>query len=219
MYPSTFLVWIIGVCQGRPLSRTFHCAWVAFLSGANSMEGLELFKVMGFCSSIAKNIANQPTIMANDRTSCLYSRHWAAVEASIALGLTPHLALLKNQLNDIALYLMWQSLPHGSLFCYGQSLANLSTIIGNNGWTRTIICHFWHVLKIWISKNNKTIIRKMVSPTRIELATQGLEDPCSSKWATGTFVNSPPSRIELLLMAWKATVLADRRWGHLKWQS
>jgi hypothetical protein len=46
---------------------------------------------------------------------------------------------LENQLNDIALYLMWQSLPHGSLFCCGQSLANLLTIIGNDGWSRTIM--------------------------------------------------------------------------------
>lgn len=43
------------------------------------------------------------------------------------------------QLNDTALYLMWQSLPHGSLFCWGQSLANLLTIIGNSGWIRTIM--------------------------------------------------------------------------------
>ena len=51
------------------------------------------------------------------------------------------------QLNDTALYLMWQSLPHGSLFCYGQSLANLLTIIGNNGWRRTIISDESDVLK------------------------------------------------------------------------
>ena len=64
---------------------------VAFLSGMHSMEGLEHFMVMGFCSSTQMNIANQPTIMANDRTSCHYSRHWAAVEALSILGLTPHL--------------------------------------------------------------------------------------------------------------------------------
>lgn len=46
---------------------------------------------------------------------------------------------IEIQLNDIALYLMWQSLPHGSLFCFGQSLANLSTIIGNDEWSRTIM--------------------------------------------------------------------------------
>ena len=44
-------------------------------------------------------------------------------------------------MNDTALYLMWQSLPHGSLFCYGQSLANLSTIIGSGRWIRTIL--YW----------------------------------------------------------------------------
>ena len=59
----------LGGCRGE------HCIWVAFLSGMHSMEGLEHFMVMGFCSSTQMNIANQPTIMANDRTSCHYSRH------------------------------------------------------------------------------------------------------------------------------------------------
>lgn len=55
---------------------------------------------------------------------------------------------IEIQLNDIALYLMWQSPPHGSLFFFGQSLANLLTIIGNGGWSRTIISGGPDVLKL-----------------------------------------------------------------------
>ena len=43
---------------------------------------------------------------------------------------------------------MWQSPPHGSLFFFGQSLANLLTIIGNDGWSRTIISDESDVLKL-----------------------------------------------------------------------
>ena len=57
---------------------------------------------------------------------------------------------IEIQLNDIALYLMWQSPPHGSLFFFGQSLANLLTIIGNGGWSRTIISGVPDVLKLEI---------------------------------------------------------------------
>ena len=45
---------------------------------------------------------------------------------------------------------MWQSPPHGSLFFFGQSLANLLTIIGNGGWSRTIISGVPDVLKLEI---------------------------------------------------------------------